>query len=149
MVKRCVCITHGFERFLEGLARCVADWAAGLGFPGWLTRGGFLIFRLSWWRNLLLVLFLCHLLKTVINGLGHLQGSWKETRETKTRADMCFFTSICFFLNAAKAFSMVWTVSLYTTRVLIMKLIHETMAIPCLWLPPLTFSASSLPLWLA
>lgn len=57
--------THSFECLLKGLVGCTGDCVAGVSFLGWLAGRGLLTFRLSWWGDLFLILFLAHLLKAV------------------------------------------------------------------------------------
>lgn len=71
-------ITHSFEGFLEGLVRGRGWCIAGVWLLGWFTRRGLLVLRLGRWWDLLLVLFLAHLLEAVVEGFWHFQGGWKR-----------------------------------------------------------------------
>lgn len=115
---RGICFTYCFECFLKGLVGCTGGCVAGVRFLGWLAGWGFLIFRLSWWWHLLLILFLAHLLKAVKPSLWHLHGRWR-TSERGLGAPLCrhvppFQTALAFF-----------NTFLYLLRVMRIKLIHE------------------------
>lgn len=68
------CFTHSFEGFLQVLVGGLADCIAVIGFLGRFARRGLLALRLGRRRDLLLVLFLRHLVDALEPRLGHLQG---------------------------------------------------------------------------
>lgn len=129
---RSTCFTHSFEGFLKGLVSCVSDCIAGERFWfwrfWWFTWWEFLIFRLCWWWNLLLILFLSHFLKAVTLSFWHLQGCWGKqgssgyTPSVQTWAS--FQTSLGFCSNF-----------LYPPCVLKVTLISETAGMPSLVAP--------------
>lgn len=110
-----MCITHSFEGLLEGLMSCRGDCIGGVWFLGLFTRWGFLVFRLCWWWDLLLVLFLSHFLKAIVQSLWHLQGRWRKERRQQCLDSQ---TRLC------------PTVSCKSPCVLKIKLIYQTVTFP-------------------
>lgn len=78
----CAC-THGFDGLLQRLVVCGFGAAVGGEFLGLFPCVGLLLLRFGWRRNLLLVLLLQHLLKTVKYGLGY-----HVCKHTQRNADM-------------------------------------------------------------